>query len=51
MRATRYFIRLWRWQILRLWNQKGTDAGSLLFARMAASYIRLHEVLLQTDPY
>ena len=22
-----------------LWNQKGTDTGSLLFARMAASYI------------
>jgi hypothetical protein len=21
-----------------LWNQKGTDPGSLLFARMAASY-------------
>ena len=24
---------------LMLWNQKGSDPGSFLFARMAASYI------------
>ena len=34
-------------QELTLWNQKGTDTGSLLFARMAASYSGSHGGLLQ----
>ena len=29
---------------LMLWNQKGSDTGSLLFARMAASYKGLLQV-------